>query len=266
MRRVITLLTDFGLQDYFVASMKGVILSVNPEAVIVDITHDIPPQDIHRAALTLWSCYKYFPPGTVHVVVVDPGVGTERKPIIVQTRSYYFVGPDNGVLSIAAEDDGVIGIFEIDVEKIRGQRRISHTFHGRDIFAPVAAYLSLGVPPSELGKPLGSYVRLNLERPRRISDRAFECQVVYIDRFGNVYTSIREEHLCELGTITKVKVELPSGKIVEMPFCKSYGYVEPGREVALINSEGFLELAVNFGNFSQKYSVKVLDKLRIYLE
>jgi len=265
-RKVITLLTDFGVQDYFVASMKGVILTINPEAVIVDITHDIPPQDVFKAALTLWACYKYFPPGAIHIVVVDPGVGTERKPLIIQTRNYFFVGPDNGVLSVAAEDDGVVRVFEIDVSKLRGRERVSYTFHGRDIFAPAAAYLSLGVPPEEIGKPIDNYVRLRLEKPKRISDRTFECQIVYIDRFGNVYTSVREEHLRELGQISKVKVELPDGRMVEMPFCKSYGYVQPGREVALINSEGFLELAVNFGNFSEKYGVKVLDKVIIHLE
>ncbi len=265
-RRVITLLTDFGTQDYFVASMKGVILSINPEANIVDITHDVPPQDVHRAALILWACYKYFPQGTIHVVVVDPGVGTERRPILVKTRNYYFIGPDNGVLSLAAEEDGVVEILDLAKMCRAARRRVSHTFHGRDIFAPAAAYLSLGVSPQELGEPVRDYVRLSVEPPRRIGERELECRVIYIDRFGNVYTNIREDLLRDLKNVSRIAVTLPDGRVIKMPLCKAYGYVAPGEDVAVINSEGFLELAVNFGRFSDKYGVRPLDKLRISLE
>ncbi len=263
MRRVITLLTDFGTQDYFVASMKGVILSIVNDVHIVDISHDVPPQDIKRAAMILWACYKYFPRGTIHVVVVDPGVGTARKPLLIVTRNYFFVGPDNGVLVPAAEDDGIIEVYEIDPEKV-SRGRISTTFHGRDIFAPAAAYLALGLSPEDIGHRCSTYVKLELEKPRKISENEYEAQVVYIDRFGNVYTNMREEHLAKRPR--KVTVRLPDGRTVEMPFVRAYGDVEPGKELALINSEGFLELSINYGNFSNKYGLKPLDRVVIKVE
>ncbi len=263
MRKVITLLTDFGYQDYFVASMKGVILSIVPDVQIVDITHDIPPQDIKRAALVLWACYKYFPRGTIHVVVVDPGVGTERKPLLVVSRNYYFVGPDNGVLIPAAKDDGIVKVLEIDVDKV-ARGRVSHTFHGRDIFAPAAALLALGLAPDDIGKPCETYTQLTIEKPRRVSENTFEAQVVYIDRFGNVYTSVRETDLPHKPS--RVTVKLPDGREVTMPFVKAYGEVPPGSELALINSEGFLELSINYDSFCRKYGLKPLDRLVIRIE
>ena len=141
---VIALLTDFGTKDYFVAAMKGVILSINPNAVVVDITHEVPPQDVWTGAFVLKSVYKWFPRGTIFVAVVDPGVGTERAPLLLQTRNYFFVGPDNGVLSLAAQEDGVVAAYRIEARL----PRVSRTFHGRDVFAPAAAYLSLGISPS----------------------------------------------------------------------------------------------------------------------
>ncbi|NPA70426.1 MAG: SAM-dependent chlorinase/fluorinase [Crenarchaeota archaeon] len=262
--RVITLLTDFGTRDYFVPSMKGVILSICNNVHIIDITHEVPPQDVKRGAVILWACYKYFPKDTIHVVVVDPGVGTERKPIIVKSRNYYFIGPDNGVLIPAAEDDGIVKVYEIVVEKV-AKRRISKTFHGRDIFAPAAALLASGVDVEEIGRPLDSYDKsIVIERARKISDNTFEAQVVYIDRFGNVYTSIREEDLKEKPKY--IIVRLMSGAELKIPFVDAYGRVPVGHDLALINSEGFLELSTNHGDFSNKYGVKELDKLIITVE
>ncbi len=263
MRKVITLLTDFGQQDYFVASMKGVILSIIPDVHIVDITHEVPPQDVKRAALVLWACYKYFPKGTIHVVVVDPGVGTERKPLLIVTKNYYFIGPDNGVLVPAAEDDGIVKVLEIDVSKV-ARGRVSRTFHGRDIFAPAAALLALGLAPEDIGKPCDSYVKLSIERPRKLNENTFEAQVVYIDRFGNVYTSIRETDLPTRPS--RITVKLPDGREITVPFVRAYGDVPPGSELSLINSEGFLELSINYDSFCRKYGLKPLDKLIIRIE
>ncbi|NPA99928.1 MAG: SAM-dependent chlorinase/fluorinase [Crenarchaeota archaeon] len=262
--RIITLLTDFGTRDYFVPSMKGVILSICDNVHIVDITHEVPPQNVKRGAVLLWACYKYFPRDTIHVVVVDPGVGTERKPIIVRSRNYYFIGPDNGVLIPAAEDDGIVKVYEIIVEKV-SRGKISRTFHGRDIFAPAAALLASGIDVEEIGRPLDSYDRsIIIEKARKISENAFEAQVVYIDRFGNVYTSVREEDLKEQPRY--IIVRLGSEREIKLPFVDAYGRVPVGSDLALINSEGFLELATNHGDFSNKYGIKELDKLMIMVE
>ncbi|RLG84461.1 MAG: hypothetical protein DRO18_07060, partial [Thermoprotei archaeon] len=150
---VIALMTDFGLKDPYVGMMKAVILSINPNAVIVDLTHDVPKYNVILASHILKVSYRYFPKGTVFVVVVDPGVGSRRRPIIISSRNYLFVGPDNGVLIPAAKDDGLLNAYEINI-KIAGLKEISHTFHGRDIFAPTAAYLSLGMLPDVLGHRL----------------------------------------------------------------------------------------------------------------
>ncbi len=262
--RVITILTDFGTVDYFVPSMKGVILRICPDVHIVDITHDIPPQNTKRGALVLWACYKYFPKDTIHIVVIDPGVGTERKPIIVRSRNYYFIGPDNGVLIPAAEDDGIEGVYEIDVSKV-GQGKISRTFHGRDIFAPAAALLAKGVNIDDIAHPIEKYDRsIVIERARKIDDNTFQAQIIYIDRFGNTYTNVRESDLEKRPRFIYVK--LPSGAELKLPFVEAYGMVPKGHDLALINSEGFLELSTNHGNFSEKHNVKELDELIIMVE
>ncbi len=263
--RVITLLTDFGTKDYFVPSMKGVVLSICPQAQIVDITHEVPPQDIKRGAVILWACYKYFPKGTIHVVVVDPGVGTERKPIIIESKNYYFIGPDNGILVPAAEDDGIVQVYEIDIDKVCMGRRISKTFHGRDIFAPTAALLASGVDIRDIAKPVDSYCRdIKISKPIKLDHNKFISQIIYIDRFGNCYTNIREEDLQEKPK--KIHAEFSDGRSISIPFVEAYGMVEKNQDLALINSEGFLELATNHGNFSNKYGLGELDTILITLE
>jgi len=256
MAGVITLLTDFGYMDYFVPSMKGIILSINPSATIVDITHGVPSFNIMRGAFILYAAYKYFPRGTVHVAVVDPGVGTKRRPIVVRTRRYFFVGPDNGVLMMAADDDGVVDIYTIENTKYM-RNFVSSTFHGRDIFAPVAAYLTLGVDPSLLGPRVTDPVRINVKGPR-VSAGYAEASVIYVDHFGNAFTNMTVDHVrimgIELGD--ELLVKLPTrGAELRVRFVKSYGYVNPNEPLALINSEGYLELGVNMGNFAEKYGV-----------
>jgi Uncharacterized conserved protein len=255
---VIAILTDFGTRDYFVAAMKGVILSINPQARIIDITHEIPPQDVLTGAFVLKAVYKWFPRGTVFLAVVDPGVGTERAPLILRTKRYFFVGPDNGLLAPAAEEDGVEEAYHIAVRL----PEVSTTFHGRDVFAPAAAYLSLGVEPRLLGRRTPRWKRLELPKAR-IDGGVVYAHVVYIDRFGNVYTSAGEE-VNEVASHGEVMcVETPRG-VVKAKYVETYGRASPGEAVLLINSEGYLELAVSMGNAATTYGLKVGDELKIY--
>lgn len=261
MPQVITLLTDFGTRDYFVASMKGVILSINPSAVVVDITHEVPSFNILKAAFILWATYRYFPRGTIHVAVVDPGVGTSRKPLIIKSRNYYFIGPDNGVLTMAAEDDGVVEVREITNRGVM-LGEVSSTFHGRDIFAPAAAHLGF-IRFEDYGPVVGDYVRLTMPKPV-MEGNVIKAQVVYVDKFGNVFTSVRRG-MFNIGygdsLIVKVK-----GKSIRLRVSKSYGYVNKGEALALFNSMGFLELAVNNSSFADEYGLSEGDQVELIRE
>lgn len=260
MRRIITLLTDFGLHDYFVAEMKGVILSINPNVEIVDISHSIEKFNIVQGAFLLVCAYKWFPRGTIHVVVIDPGVGTKRKPIVIKTRNYYFVGPDNGVLSASAIKDGVEEVYEIEA---REAKEISKTFHGRDIFAPTAAYISLGEDLSSLGKRIDRFVVLDLFKVS-IVEGMIKGAVIYIDSFGNVITSIEKEHLSKVNINYGDTLDIVIGNIsISVKLLPTYGYVKPGKLLAIINSEGFLEIAANMSNAASRLRVKVGDDVII---
>lgn len=196
---IITLLTDFGTQDYFVGAMKGVILSINPDATIVDISHEIPPQDIETAAFNLLSCYQDFPSGTIHVAVVDPGVGSDRRVVLIECANQFFVGPDNGLFSWICEREN--GWQAIHVTKERFFRHpISKTFHGRDIFAPVAAALSKGVAPREFGERLADIVRLETLEPANVDDNTIAGRIIHIDRFGNCITNFTSKDLRSRGS------------------------------------------------------------------
>jgi len=254
---VIALVTDFGTRDYFVGVMKGVILSINPRAQIVDITHEVPPQDVATGAFVLKATYRWFPPGTIFLAVVDPGVGTERAPLIVKTRRYFFVGPDNGLLMPAAEEDGVDEVYRITARLPEA----SKTFHGRDVFALAAAHLSLGVEPRLLGVPVSTWRRLELPGAR-LEGETLHTRVVYVDRFGNVYTGVREEVKKVASVGDFLCVETPRGA-VRARYVETYGRAPPGEAVLLINSEGYLELAVVMGNAAATYGLRPRDELRI---
>src|SRR5437588_12544751 len=191
---IITLLTDFGTQDYFVGAMKGVIRSINPDARIVDITHEIPPQGIHAAAFNLLACYKDLSEGTIHVAVVDPGVGSSRRPILIECAGQSFVGPDNGIFSWVCAREGNYRAIHLTNENFF-RHPISTTFHGRDIFAPVAATLSNGVTPEEFGPTIENLIHLDPLRPKILSDGVIEASIIYIDRFGNCITNLTREIL-----------------------------------------------------------------------
>jgi S-adenosylmethionine hydrolase len=193
---VITLLTDFGVADYFVGAMKGAVLSINPKAILVDITHDIPPQDIEAGAFTLLASYLSFPPNTIYLAVVDPGVGSSRKPLIAKTSKGVFVGPDNGLFSYVLDREREFELFNITNDEYF-RKPVSNTFHGRDIFAPIAAELSCGLQVEKLGPKVNEFVALPRLEPSR-GNQEIKGRILHIDRFGNCITNITREYLSRL--------------------------------------------------------------------
>lgn len=255
---LITLTTDFGYQDPFVGVMKGVIAAINPRAQVIDLTHGVPSQNVVAAALMLQHSLRYFAAGTVHVVVVDPGVGSVRKPILVEHEDSYFVGPDNGVLSLALEGKAPERIIELTNAEYHLEQ-VSNTFHGRDIFAPVAAHLSLGVPTTEFGKPLDTLVNLFMPQVLRDENR-LEGEIIYTDSFGNLFTNIRERDLTGLPR-ERFQVSLagvPLGGLVT-----TYAGASAGEFACLFNSWGLLEIAVNKDSARQRTGAKIGDKVTV---
>ncbi len=239
---VITLLTDFGTADYFVGAVKGAILSVNPLAVIADITHEVPPQHLEAAAFTLLAAYKTFPVGTIHVAVVDPGVGSARRPIIVSAGEQFFVGPDNGIFTYIYDREPAYQTFHVTAEKYFRQPT-STTFHGRDIFAPVAAALSKGVKPRAFGPAITDEVRLEGSlMPVVQKNGNVEGRIIHIDRFGNCVTNITRDILKDEHATLLVK-EKPI-----QSFRSFYGEDSGVELFAIWGSAGFLEIAVNGGS------------------
>jgi S-adenosylmethionine hydrolase len=238
---IITLTTDFGSGEY-VGAMKGVIYSACPDAKIVDITHDIEKFNVRQAAASIYSSCPHFPEGTVHIVIVDPGVGTERRGVIVQSGGHLYVGPDNGVFSLVEDVEKVIEI------KAEPQ---STTFHGRDVFSPVAAKLACGASPSEFGDEIDDVNRIIKKEKKE--NGATVGEVIYIDAFGNIITNITD--VGDIGYGEGVKVEI-NNKIKNIKFVESYGFAAKGELVCLIGSSGFLEVAVNQGHAGKLLDVK----------
>jgi S-adenosyl-L-methionine hydrolase (adenosine-forming) len=248
----ITLTTDFGTHDWFVGTMKGVVLGINPRVTLVDLCHEIPSGDIRAGAFALRTSYRFFPAGTVHLVVVDPGVGSARKAIAVKTDRYCFIGPDNGVLSWALAQEKVIAVRELHNRAFFLQP-VSRTFHGRDVFAPTAAHVSRGVPLHKLGPVIRDFVRLPWPEVRQ--DKAhIRGEVAYVDRFGNAITNIDPPEL-ELFGGAQIEVLRGTNRICRM--AEFYGAVPPGKAVAVLGSSGFLEIAVNRGNASRELKLQV---------
>lgn len=257
MTRIITLTTDFGLSDGFVGVMKGVILGINPQATIVDITHDIAPQNIDQGAFVFANAYKYFPPNTIHVVVVDPGVGSTRRAIALQAGETFFVAPDNGVLSLAVSGQrSVVNVVHLSHPQY-WLARVSNTFHGRDIFAPVAAHLSLGVPLEAFGDPITDWIKLSsCDMPMRVANEIVG-RVMHIDRFGNIVTNIGEEML-EAMDRTRITVTIRSKVLNGVR--STYSAVERGELLALVSSSGYVEVAIRDGNAAQMLGAKLGDE------
>lgn len=238
---ILTLLTDFGRADGYVAAMKGTALSISPTLRLVDITHDVPPQDIFRAALILKQVAPTFPAGTVHVVVVDPGVGTERRPLVVESGDHYFVGPDNGVLTLAAVAPR--RAYHITNRELMLQP-LSHTFHGRDIFAPTGAHLASSTDLEDVGAVVDDITEIPLPRPT-LDNGTITGEVIYADQYGNLMININEDHLAGLAPET-MTLNVSGISIEAMQ--KTYGDVRIGELVFYIGSTGYLEVARREGN------------------
>ena len=259
--RIITLMTDFGTSDHYVGVMKGVILDINPQVQIVDITHTIPPQDIHGAAFLVDSAYRYFPTGSIHVIVVDPGVGSERRAIVCQTETAYFVCPDNGILTHILNSEKHVHAVAVE-NSAYFLPQVSNTFHGRDIFAPVAAHLSRGIPIDKLGSPVAQPVQLPIPQPQ-VTDRAIIGHIIWIDSFGNLVTNISHEVLGSLEGRDRVVIHAGRAEIDRLN--RSYAESAVGEALAIVGSFNRLEISINQGNAAQTLGLKRGDTITIRL-
>jgi hypothetical protein len=243
-RSIVTLTTDFGISDHFVGTIKGVILEINPEAEIIDISHSVQPFDVLDGALAISQAYSYFPASTVHLVVVDPGVGTARRPIILSTERHHFVAPDNGVLSLIYGREERVHVRHVSAQHYFLQP-ISNTFHGRDIFAPVSAYLSKGVDSEKFGEEITDYVKFNAPKPKPVDQQTLKGVVLKADRFGNLITNITPQDAPMLFGDNPSPFKIVIGKHEITDIKTSYAEGEPGEVFAILNSMGYLEIAAN---------------------
>jgi S-adenosylmethionine hydrolase len=260
--KIIGLLSDFGIKDSYVAVMKGVIYEINREARIVDLSHDIGKQNVQNGAFVLATAAPFFPDETVFICVVDPGVGTKRKGIVVEGKKHLYVGPDNGLLMIAAKLEGIEHVYEITNKKyIRNE--ISSTFHGRDIFAPVGAYLSKGINPEEIGHEIFNYIVLS-QAKTIITSQQISGEVLHVDGFGNIITNIVFEDLTQVGIkfgdLFKIQI---NDQLLKLTFLETYGKTQNGEFLALIGSNGFLEISINQGNAALELDVSTGDIIKI---
>ena len=261
MRNVITLTTDFGLRDYYVSAMKAVMLGIAPEVRLIDVSHDIPSQDIMAGSWVLKNSAMLFPSKTVHAVVIDPGVGTERNPIALQVEDQYFVGPDNGIFSLLTADREYTAVRLTKREYLR--EHPSSTFHGRDIFAPAAAHLSRGVPLRELGEPLEELVSYRWMQP--IADKdGIQGAIIHIDKFGNLVTNIPEVLIRERVWGRNIKIYV--GNVILDNLSNTFGNVAEGEPVAYVGSAGMLEVGINKGNAEEMLGVQKGAQISIVLQ
>jgi hypothetical protein len=258
----ITLTTDFGIKDGFTGVLKGVIWGICPDARIADISHSIAPQNVPEGAFALWRAYAFFPTGTVHVAVVDPGVGTKRRPIAARLGGHTFVGPDNGLFTPMYED-AAKKAWRVEIVHLTDERYwlpdVSHTFHGRDIFAPVAAHLAMGVPLANLGPAIFDPVRIELPKPEKTAN-GWRAHVTVVDVFGNCTTDLPAASLTE-----RVHVTFRLGGREVRGLVDSYGRKRPGDLVALVDSENFVEIAIVNGSAAQTLGARVGDIIEVML-
>ena len=252
---IIALLTDFGTKDYFVGAMKGAILSINENVQLIDITHEIEPQDIRSAAFNLRACFRNFPVGTIFVAVVDPGVGSNRRAILVETNEYFFIAPDNGLLSFVFDSEKEFRVCELTIRQFFAEN-VSSTFHGRDVFAPVAAHLSKGVNASEFGAEITDFVRFDEREPRRLGEHEIEAEIIAIDRFGNLITNLKREDLPDEFAliIGQTKIER-----LRQFFAES----EAGEVFMIFGSAGFLEIAAFQDSAKNLLGVRARQKILV---
>lgn len=244
---ILTLTTDFGLSDHFVGTMKGVILGICPQAQIVDISHGVTPYEIGEGAYLIAQAYRYFRKKTVHVVVVDPGVGTARRPILMEAGGQYFVAPDNGVLSMVLAREANAR-FRLIANAKYFLSQVSTTFHGRDIFAPVAAHLAAGVPAARMGKRIEDYLKPGFDKPHRAGKRTWIGRILKIDRFGNVITSF---HFDDFGDLALRNFSFGFGPVTVSAIARNYAERAPGELFAILGSSGYYEVSVSQGSAAQ---------------
>jgi len=256
---IITLTTDFGTTDIFVGVMKGVILNINPDAKVIDITHDIEPQDVYAGAFLLSSAYCYFPQGTIHVGVIDPGVGSARRAIAVETERYYFITPDNGLLSyILCKEKVKSAVNLTNPEYFLPQ--ISNTFHGRDIFAPVAAHISRGVSLNSFGEQITNIAQIPISTPDTFESE-IAGHILHIDRFGNLITNISQELFESVRRGRNFTIFVKNRQIKRI--CRAYAESSAGELLGIFSSFGNLEIAINGGNAAGSLEVKRGDSIKI---
>ena len=242
-RPILTLTTDFGLSDHYVGTMKGVICGICPDAQIVDISHDVTPYEIGEGAYLIAQAWRYFPKKTVHVVVVDPGVGSARRPILVEAGGQCFIAPDNGVLSMVyLQQKSKVRL--ISNEKLF-RHPVSKTFHGRDIFAPVAAHVAAGVPAARVGKAIDDYLKPEFEKPHRAGKRTWIARILKIDRFGNIVTNI---HVNDFGDLATRNFSLALGPQEVTALATNYAESAPGELFLILGSSGYYEVSMNQGS------------------
>ncbi|HVF29089.1 MAG TPA: SAM-dependent chlorinase/fluorinase [Pyrinomonadaceae bacterium] len=258
---IVTFLTDFGTADYFVGAMKGALLAVCPEARIVDITHEVPAHDIEAGAFTLFAAHGTFPPGTIHVAVVDPGVGSARRPVLVVSGGHFFIGPDNGLFTYVYVRTHTPQVFHLSNEKYFRPFR-STTFHGRDVFAPVAGALANGVAPAALGEAISDFQRLPLSKPQRLDDGTLDASIIHIDRFGNCITNISRDDVPEAaGGAWHLVVGSHQVHSVREFFAAKDGASE--ELFAVWGSAGFLEIAVYCGSAARVLAARRGQAVRV---
>jgi hypothetical protein len=261
-RKILALLSDFGTQDGYIAAMKGVILEICGEAVIVDITHNIAKQDIRNGAFILSTTTSFFPDETIFVCVVDPSVGTKRRGIIVEGKSHLYVGPDNGILILSAQREGIKHVYEITNRKYM-RHEVSPTFHGRDIFAPVAAYLAVGTCPEEIGQEIFDYIVLSPTKAK-IEPQKISGEVLHVDGFGNIITNVVLEDLKQIGIKFGDLLEIRTkNQVLKVDFLETYGKAQPNELLALIGSSEFFEIAINQGNAAVRLDISTGEIITI---
>ncbi len=253
-KQVITFTTDFGLADHFVGVIKGVILNINPEVEFVDLSHQVSSYDIFEAAFTLAQSYRFFPADTIHLVVVDPGVGTARRPLLARSMYYKFVAPDNGVLSLIYEREENVEVRHITSDHYF-LNPVSNTFHGRDIFAPVVGWLSKGVEVDKFGDPIADFAKFSPPKPKRVNEQLVKGVVLRIDKFGNILTNISPEDIPQLFSENPppFKIILNQQEITRLNLAYSMG--KPSEVFAIVGSSGLLEICTNRGSAAKALNV-----------
>jgi S-adenosyl-L-methionine hydrolase (adenosine-forming) len=260
--RIITLLTDFGTEDYFVAAMKGVILTRSPNSVLVDITHAIPPQDVRAAAFTLSAAYPNFPAGSIHLAVVDPGVGSDRRPVLIEAGAHLFVGPDNGLFSFVLDQ-----VPEARIRHLTSAAYFlpnpSSTFHGRDVFAPVAAALAEGVPPEKLGPTIQDPIRFQSSQCESTPDGALSGRIMHIDHFGNCVTNLPSDRLLPLSPARPFSLQVKEFRIQKLAQSYREGAADGGTPFLIRGSAGFVEISVQSNSAARQLKIGVGDPVRL---